>query len=548
MKTSMKICVVQLTRIGDIIQTYQAAKQLKTENPNIELTLIARKKFSQGLEFLLKDVFTNVIELNTQDFFKSNKDDLHKVHTRLHNFIHDIKKFDFDLVVNLSFNKSSSFLTSLISKNLKMGIYRNSQAQVGMDDKWSQFVYSNVMGGTNTPINLVDIYKNMLGAKEIDVTNFETPQNKVITIHPFASSAKKSWGMGKWNELIYKILKDDPEVSINMVGAPTDVEQAERIMSNPAIQHFEGRVLNKVGVNSIEDTFNDLSNSHMFIGHDSMVSHLAGIFRMPSLILSLGSVRPHETNPYNDRTYNLTPRNKCFPCKIEEKCDLLPCHGSINHQTVVAITKKMLAGEDITRKSLMENLTGFHLDTVNILKSSFDEAGIKLDEITENNMSTKEVFRTFYRILWSYYLTGKDVGADLPKVSPDVSKALATHLDGSNYLHELYNYGFTFCNRILDEAETEDPSIQKIQEGVNKLNEIDNLCNITKQTYSHLGPIIDFFYVNKANALGSNIIEITNNNLISFHEATNLAAILNDLITKTVGPRVEQTVLPRQDV
>jgi ADP-heptose:LPS heptosyltransferase len=96
MKTSMKICVVQLTRIGDIIQTYQAAKQLKTENPNIELTLIARKKFSQGLEFLLKDVFTNVIELNTQDFFKSNKDDLHKVHTRLHNFIHDIKKFDFE--------------------------------------------------------------------------------------------------------------------------------------------------------------------------------------------------------------------------------------------------------------------------------------------------------------------------------------------------------------------------------------------------------------------------------------------------------------------
>ena len=117
MKTSMKICVVQLTRIGDIIQTYQAAKQLKTENPNIELTLIARKKFSQGLDFLLKDVFTNIIELNTQDFFKSNKDDLQKVHTRLHNFIHDIKKFDFDLVVNLSFNKSSNIFAFSKSQN-----------------------------------------------------------------------------------------------------------------------------------------------------------------------------------------------------------------------------------------------------------------------------------------------------------------------------------------------------------------------------------------------------------------------------------------------
>jgi ADP-heptose:LPS heptosyltransferase len=548
MKSSMRICVIQLTRIGDVIQTYQAAKQLKIENPNIELTLIARKQFSQGLNFLLKDVFSNIIELNTQDFFQSSKDDLNAVHTRLHNFVHDIKKFDFDLVVNLSFTKSSSFLTTLISKNLKMGVYRNSQGEIGINDKWSQFVYSNVMGGTSTPINLVDIYKNMLGAKEIDVTNFETPKNKVITIHPFASSSKKSWGMGKWNELIYKLLKDDSEITINMVGAPTDKEQAQRIMSNPAIQHFEGRVLNKVGLNSIEDTFNDLSSSHMFIGHDSMVSHLAGIFRMPSLIISLGSVRPHETNPYNDNTYNLTPRNKCFPCKIEEKCDLLPCHGSINHQTVVAVTQKMLAGEEVSRKSLMENLTGFHLDTVNILKSSFDEAGIKLDEITENNMSAKEVFRTFYRILWSYYLTGKEVGADLPKVSPDVSKVLATHLDGSNYLFELYNYGFTFSNKILDEAEREDPSIKNIQAGVDKLTEIDYLCNITKKTYSHLEPIIDFFYVNKANALGSNIIEITNNNLISFHEATNLTAILNDLIIKTVGPRVEPTAQPRQEV
>lgn len=548
MSASMRICIVQLTRIGDLIQTYQAAKQLKNENPNIELTLIARKKFSNGLDFLLRDVFTNIIELNTKDFFKSNTDDLNKVQIRLHNFVHDLKKFDFNLVVNLSFNKSSSYLTSLIAKNIKMGVYRNSRAEVGMNDKWSQFVYSNVMGGTSCPINLVDIYKNMLGAKEIDVTNFETPKNKVITIHPFASTNKKSWGMGKWNELIYKLLKDDSKIEINIVGAKADEEQAQRLMSNPAIQHFSSRITNKVGINSIEDTFNDLSESHMFIGHDSMVSHLAGVLRMPSLILSLGSVRPHETTPYNDRVYNLTPRNKCFPCTIQERCDLLPCHSSINHQTVVAITKKMLAGEDVTRKSLMNDLTGFHLDTVNIYKSQFDEAGIRLDEITENNKSTKDVFRTFYRILWSYYLTGKEVASEIPEISNDVAKALATHLDGSNYLYELYNYGFTFCNRILDEAETQTPSVQKIQDGVNKLTEIDQLCSITKKTYPQLEPLIDFFYVNKANALGSNIIEITSNNLISFHEASNLTAILNDLITKTVGPRVNLTASPRQDV
>ena len=48
------IGIIQLTRIGDVIQTFQAAKQLKTENPQVELTLIARKEFAKGLEFLLE--------------------------------------------------------------------------------------------------------------------------------------------------------------------------------------------------------------------------------------------------------------------------------------------------------------------------------------------------------------------------------------------------------------------------------------------------------------------------------------------------------------
>ena len=47
---------------------------------------------------------------------------------------------------------------------------------------------------------------------------------------------------------------------------------------------------------------------------------------------------------------------------------------------------------------------------------------------------------------------------------------------------------------------------------------------------------IHFFFVNKANAAGENIIEITNNNLIAFHEASNITAILNDLLSKTIGP------------
>lgn len=538
MQNKFKMAFIQLTRIGDVIQTFSAARQLKTENPNAELTLIARSKFAKGLDFLLRGVFDNIIYFDTKDFL--SKKDLCTANINVHNFIHDINKYEFDIVINLSFNKSSSFLTSLIKAKHKMGLYRNTHGELAINDKWSQFIYSNVMTSTMNPFNLVDIYKHISGANEIDVTTYQYPKDGIITIHPFASSKKKSWGANKWNEVIYKLLKDRNDIKINIVGSPADADKAKQITDSPMMAQFSDRIFNKVGTNSIEDTFEDLAKSQLFIGHDSMVSHLAALFRMPSLVISLGTVRPQESSPYNDRAYIMAPRNKCFPCTVAERCDLLPCHSSINHQVVVASAKALLDDGELTWQKLSQHVTPFHIDNTSIYKSSFDEFGIKLSEVTNNNATQKDVFRTFYRIVWSYYLANTEISVDMPEFNTDTLKVLNNHLEGSNYLFELYGHGFNFCNKLLDETEKDKPDIKLIQEQVTKLTEIDGLCNITKTSFKQLAPIVDFFYVNRANAQGKNIIEITNNNLISFHDSSNIIAILADLIEKTIGPRIGQ--------
>ena len=51
--SKQKIAILQLTRIGDLVQTYQATRQFKAENPNTHITLIARRKFATGIHFLL---------------------------------------------------------------------------------------------------------------------------------------------------------------------------------------------------------------------------------------------------------------------------------------------------------------------------------------------------------------------------------------------------------------------------------------------------------------------------------------------------------------
>ncbi len=548
MSAKIKMALVQLTRIGDVIQTFQAANQLKLENPNVELTLIARKKMASGIMFLLEQTFDNVILIDTQSFFEKPTDNLKTCLTKLHNFVFDLKKYDFNIVINLSFCKTSSYLTTLIKPKVIMGIHRNERSQLAINDKWSQYIYSNVMSTPNCPFNLVDIYKNMLGAKEAHVNNFNLDTKNQIIIHPFASSRKKSWGPNKWTELIYKLLKENKETTIVMVGAKHDKENADRIFTHPSLQLFKDRIINKTETNTIEESFNDLAASKLFIGHDSMVSHLAAVIRIPSIVISLGTVRPHETTPYSDKVINIAAKNKCFPCNVETSCDLLPCHGSINHQVIQSVAQAMINGEDVTHQLLTERLSSFHLDSVRIYKPYFDNVGMQLNEISQNYQNLTSLSKIYYRILWSYYLSGKDTSDSIPQLSEDTTKALANAQVGVNYLYELYTYGMKFCNRIIDETESDTPNINDIQDSVKKITEIDELCNITKNTYPILAPVIDFFYVNKANASGENIVDIAKNNLLSYYEGSSLMSVLNELVDKTLAPHMANRKDHHQDV
>jgi ADP-heptose:LPS heptosyltransferase len=63
------IMIVQVTRLGDLIQTYQAARTLKKYYPNVELSLVARRKFAEPLRFLLGRVFSRIYTFETKDFF-----------------------------------------------------------------------------------------------------------------------------------------------------------------------------------------------------------------------------------------------------------------------------------------------------------------------------------------------------------------------------------------------------------------------------------------------------------------------------------------------
>jgi ADP-heptose:LPS heptosyltransferase len=541
-KKEVNIALIQLTRIGDILQAYQVIKQAKLEHPNLNFTLIGRKKFTGGLRFLLDSVCENIIEIDTKSFFEKEAS-FKSALSELHDLIDEINQTEFDLVVNLTFNKSSSYLTSLINGKMKMGLHRNNLGQVAINDKWSQYIYATVMSGNQNPFNLVEIYRNIIGVKNHTIEEKTDNKENLIVIHPFASQVKKRWGSSKWTEVIYKVLKDNPDFQLDVVGGKEDIYEAEKLKGAPALSNFQNRINFKVGNHSIEDTYNRLKIAKVFVGHDSMVSHLAMIAGTPTVTISLGIVRPAETTPYGLNAYNIVPKTKCFPCNIETSCNLMPCHKDINYQTVASTVNSIILEGDVTKDNLYNNISTFHLSSSKIVRSDINKNGnFKLNTITDDFVSFDDCTHTFYSLIWNAYLKNEEINTDIPRVNEDTANKLANNLQGIQYLFEIYNFAAKFAKELVDQADSTTPDTNKINELVSKLGEIDRLCDVTKTTYPLTKPIIEFFHVSKSNAAGKNLKEVSENYLLSYFDASNLCAMLFELTEQTIRP-----FIPPQD-
>lgn len=533
MRNRAKIGIIQTTRIEDVLQTTLAAEQLKAENPEIELYLITRKQFAKPLEFYINKVFSKIFYLDLKDFVTHKQITLDEAVENIDSFFDEINSESLSLIVNLSFSKSSSYIACKIKASNRLGIYRNNKNQICIDDQWSQFVYSNVMNGTLNPFNLIDIFKFTLGAKETSFKGTHETSDKFV-VHPFASHKKKMWSANYWVETIYKVLKENPETSVTIVGAQNELNDAEKIAESSSLKAYKDRIHLMIG-ESIEKVYQEVSSSRLLLCHESMVPHLAAINCIPTIVISLGVVRPNETTPYHNNVINLVPKRGCFPCTIQKACALLPCHKDISSHAVSMIGNSILKGTELNHDFFQKNIPAIQLDSFDIFYADFSQGFMHIKKLKESSTSEQEVMTVFYRIIWSYFLREQEIEDELPVINKQIKSVLFNHREGVGHLFELINFGMKFTNEIIKQINGINYSQNIVNENMIKLSEIDRLMQVTKSTYPLLQPIIDYFYVSKANTKGHGAKEVFENNLVLYYSLNNMCKVVYDLITSCIG-------------
>ena len=120
------------------------------------------------------------------------------------------------------------------------------------------------------------------------------------------------WGSDRWQELL-QILQDKLQDSYSLVflGSPDEHDRCESIATN-----WLGEYLNLCGVISPRESAAVISNSSLFIGHDSGPMHLANSVGIPCVSIFSGRNKPGIWFPYGNEKnvfYNEVP---CSNCKL----------------------------------------------------------------------------------------------------------------------------------------------------------------------------------------------------------------------------------------
>ncbi len=157
MPENKTIGIIQLGTSHQVMETLLAFKGYSKNFPDIHKTIILKAQ-TKVLDTFLRREFEEIIYIQDIDPTSVEKNLVY-----LRNEFIDIS---FSVLINLTYSKSSGYLCTFIKSTFKLGFRYSKTNHLIIDDSWSRYVYSVIMGDNLNPFSILDIYKSIIGNKK----------------------------------------------------------------------------------------------------------------------------------------------------------------------------------------------------------------------------------------------------------------------------------------------------------------------------------------------------------------------------------------------
>lgn len=340
------ILILQLKRMGDIVQTLPLLRRLKEEHPACRITVVCLKEFKGILadgahcDRLVPIPIRDLValpELARQADFR----DIAPFN------LHGEFREQYDLLINLSTHPGSILLSEKIPAFRKIGCISAANGVKRIAGPWPKYAQAMINHRTENLFNTVDMQMCMAGllpkplppclavADEaaMDVQALMKAyglqgDGRVIGLLMGASKASKAWPLEKFVELARGLI-DQGGAEIVLLGDGKERKQATRFQ-----EMLDLDIVDLVGRTSLPQLAAACRRCDLVVGNDTGPLHIASAVGTRTLGLFFSTAYFAETGPYGEGHAVLQVEISCSPCHPSSMCQVQKCK---DHMDVASV-------------------------------------------------------------------------------------------------------------------------------------------------------------------------------------------------------------------
>jgi ADP-heptose:LPS heptosyltransferase len=338
-----QVLIINVTRMGDLIQTGPLLSRLREEWPDVAIDLVVDRSFAPtaalltGLREVISCDFTRLL-----DDCRTQSKSLVTLMSEMTAWAAPLRATGYDRIVNLTFNRQTGLLASYIGALDLRGITAGPDGGPIVQNPWLSYFTDLHRHRRFNRFNLVDLYA-MGGSgpgafSPLSVTVpadgeawaegfLRSPDRAVhqwIAVQAGASDVMKAWRPEYFGRTMARLSRY-PGVGFVVIGTAAEAEAIELAKEAYRANGGAAPILDASGRTTLNQLVGLLSRCQLLLTNDTGPMHLAVGVGTSVIDLSVGHVDHNETGPYGPGHWVIQPDLACSPCGFDQICSHHAC-------------------------------------------------------------------------------------------------------------------------------------------------------------------------------------------------------------------------------
>ena len=333
-----QVLIINVTRMGDLIQTGPLLSRLREEWPDVAIDLVVDRSFAPtaallaGLRQVISCDFTRLL-----DDCRTQSKSLVALMQEMTAWAAPLCVVRYDRIVNLTFNRQTGLLASYIGAPDLRGITAGPDGGPIVQNPWLCYFTDLHRHRRFNRFNLVDLYA-MGGSgpgtfSPLSVTipadgrawtddflrSATTTVRRWIAVQVGASDVMKAWRPEYFGQTMAHLSRHSG-VGFVLIGTAAEAESIELAKTTYRASGGAAPILDASGRTTLHQLVGLLSRCQLLLTNDTGPMHLAVGVGTAVIDLSVGHVDHHETGPYGPGHWVIQPDLACSPCGFDQIC------------------------------------------------------------------------------------------------------------------------------------------------------------------------------------------------------------------------------------